>query len=109
MSVNTNTITTTEFVLSAAREAYSTLKRVNGQRPLAVKAFLDATTDSERDEAIEAWGAGFVRRGLREAAVFFAGKDDEETANAFWTLRDSIEEDEFLNFDGAEVEETDAA
>lgn len=89
-------ITTTEFVLTAARDAYSTLRRGTGQRPLAVTAFLEATTDDERDMAIEAWGAGFVRRGLREAAIFFDGKDDSETANVFWALRDSIDDDGFL-------------
>lgn len=93
------TINTTAFLLSAAVDAYSSLRRIKGQRPLAVKAFLDATTDDERDAAIESWGAGFVRRGLREAAVFFQGHDDEETANVFWSLRDMIEEDGFLDGD----------
>lgn len=91
--------TTVEFALSAARDAYSTLSRVKGQRPLAVKEFLDATTDDERDDAIESWGAGFVRRGLREAAAFYAAHDDEETANAFWLLRDSVTDDGFLDGD----------
>lgn len=99
MAVNT----TTAFLLVAATDAYSTLRRVKGQRPLAVRAFLDATTDEERDMAIAAWGAGFIRRGLREAAVFF--KDDEETANVFWSLRDSITDEGFVDFD-SEVEES---
>lgn len=98
------TANTTAFLLSAATDAYSALRRVKGQRPLAVKAFLDATTDEERDLAIESWGAGFVRRGLREAAVFFMTHDDEETANVFWSLRDMIDEDGFLA-DVAEVED----
>jgi hypothetical protein len=110
MSKNiTTTATTTEFAVTAARAAYSTLKRVKGQRPQAVKAFLDADTNDQRDEAIEAWGAGFVRRGLREAAVFLAAHDDEEAANAFWTLRDSIDEDEFLDFDTEVVEDVNVA
>lgn len=90
------TANTTAFLLSAAKDAYSTLRRTKGQRPLAVAAFLDANTDDERDMAIESWGAGFVRRGLREAAVFFQNHDDEETANVFWSLRDMIDEDGFL-------------
>lgn len=97
--------TTTAFLLTAAREGYGSLKRVSGQRPLAVRAFLDATTDEQRDEAIEAWGAGFVRRGLREAAVFFEGHDDQETANAFWALRDSVDEDGFLDMDADVAED----
>ena len=93
------TITDTLFALTAAREAFSTLARGKGQRPQAVLAFLNAANDDERDEAVEAWGAGFVRRGLREAAVYFARKDDEETANAFWLLRDSVDDDGFTGFD----------
>jgi hypothetical protein len=96
-------ITTTEFVLSAARAAYGSLKRVKGQRPLAVLDFLNADSDEARDNVVAEWGAGFVRRGLREAAVYFDGKDDAEVANAFWTLRDSIDEDGFLNADESEV------
>jgi hypothetical protein len=100
-----NTITTTEFVLSAARAAYGSLKRVKGQRPLAVLDFLNADTDEARDTVVTEWGAGFVRRGLREAAVYFENKDDAEVANAFWMLRDSIDEDGFLNADGSESED----
>lgn len=100
-----NNINTTEFLVTAARDAFSTLKRTKGQRPLAVLAFLEANTDDERDLAIESWGAGFVRRGLREAAVFFVNKDDEETANVFWTLRDSVTDEGFLNGDDGDVVE----
>lgn len=108
MSNNTATATatsTTEFVLDAARAAYGSLKRGKGQRPQATLAFLNATTDDERDAAIEQWGAGFVRRGLHEASVYFTRKGDTEVANAFEALRDSIEEDEFLSLDGDAVED----
>lgn len=91
--------TTTEFVLNAARAGYGSLKRVKGQRPQAVLAFLNAESDDQRDDAIEAHGAGFTRRGLHEAAVFFARKGDQETANAFEVLRDSIDDDGFTDFD----------
>jgi hypothetical protein len=109
MAATTTTTTTTAFLVSAARDAYTSLKRTKGQRPLAVLAFLEANTDDERDMAIESWGAGFVRRGLREAAVFYVNKDDEETANVFWSLRDSVTDEGFLNGDEGDVVEEDAA
>jgi hypothetical protein len=96
--------TTTQFLFTAAAAAYGSLKRGKGQRPQAVKAFLDATTNDQRDEAIEAWGAGFVRRGLHEASVMFTRKGDLETANVFESLRDSVSDDGFLDFD-TEVED----
>lgn len=96
MSKNTTTapvvVATEEALLDAARAAYALLKRVRGLRPQAALAFLGATTATERQDAVDEWGAGFVRRALREAAVAFERKDDEETANAFWLLRDSIDE-----------------
>lgn len=101
------TVSTVEFVLSSARDAYSTLRRTKGQRPMAVKSFLDASTDDERDQAIESWGAGFIRRGLREAAIFFTAKGDEETANAFWMLRDSIDDDGFTDMDDVVADDDD--
>lgn len=105
MAATVTNITTTLFALEAARDAFASLKRGKGQRPQAVKAFLDADTDDQRDDAVEEWGAGFVRRGLREAAVFYARKGDEEIANAFWLLRDSIDDDGFDSFDDADVVE----
>jgi hypothetical protein len=92
--------TTTQFVLSAAADAYSTLNRAKGQRPAAVTAFL-----ADPETAVDEFGAGFVRRGLREAAVFFEGHDDQETANAFWTLRDSVDNDGLVDFDDTAVED----
>jgi hypothetical protein len=98
--------TTTAFLFTAATDAYASLKRGKGQRPQAVVAFLSATTDDQRDEAIESWGAGFVRRGLHEASVMFTRKGDLETANVFESLRDAITDDGFIDFD-TEVEEED--
>lgn len=112
MAENTNTavVATEQFVLDAARAAYSMLKRGKGQRPQAAKAFLEADTDTERQDATDLWGAGFVRRALREAAVAFTVKGDEEAANAFWTLRDSIDEQsgEVMEFND-DVDSDDAA
>lgn len=99
--------TTTQFLLDAARAAYGSLKRGKGMRPQAVLAFLNAETNDQRDDAIEAWGAGFVRRGLHEASVYFTRKGDQETANVFEALRDSVDEDEFLDMDDSEVKDED--
>ena len=88
MSATTNT---TAFVFAAAREAYSTLRRQKGLRAQSVIAFLTATDNDERDAVIEEWGSDYIRRGLREAAIVFDRKDEPETANAFWLLRDSID------------------
>lgn len=93
MAANTNTTFTFDADLARAREAYSTLKRVKGQRQAAVRAFLDAVDHAGRELAVEEWGAGFVRRGLREAAIFFDGHNDSETADVFWALRDDIDMD----------------
>jgi hypothetical protein len=101
MAANTTTTATTADLVDAARTAYAATKRAKGQRPLAVQAFLAAESNEERDMAIEAWGAGFVRRGLREAAVFMK---DEEVANAFWTLRDAVTDDGFIDFDNEDAE-----
>jgi len=90
MAANINTFNTD---LAAAREAYNTLKRVKGQRQAAVRAFLDATDHEGRVLAVEEHGAGFVRRGLREAAIFFEGHGDQNVADVFWALRDDIDLD----------------
>lgn len=102
MTIDTNT--TTEFLLVAARDAYSTLRRESGQRAEAVLAFLNATSDEERSDVILDSSEGYLRRGLREAAVFFTAKDDEETANVFWSLRDMVTENGF-DSDVVEVED----
>lgn len=79
--------------LAAARKAYSTLKRVKGQRQAAVRAFLDANDHQGREDAVEEHGAGFVRRGLREAAIYFEAHDNQDVADVFWALRDDIDLD----------------
>jgi hypothetical protein len=94
-TMNTNT-NTTAFLLIAAREAYSTLRRDKGARATAVLAFLNAESDEQRDEAIwDQGGEGYLRRGFREAAIMFEAKGDQETANVFWDLRDMITENGF--------------
>jgi hypothetical protein len=93
MAANTNTNLTFDADLARAREAYNTLKRVKGQRQAAVRAFLDATTHEGREDAVQEHGAGFTRRGLREAAVFFEGHGNQDVADVFWALRDDIDMD----------------
>jgi hypothetical protein len=82
--------TTTPFVLAAARAAMEG-RSDKGQRPEAALAFLNADSHAAREVAVAEFGAGFVRRGLREQAVFNGG--EPEVANAFWLLRDSIDHD----------------
>lgn len=100
MAATLNTTTTTAtFLVLAARDAMQTLKRDKGARPNAVRAFLEGDNDEQREDAVSEWGAGFTRRGLREVAVFFEAHDDEETANVFWSLRDSIDMDGTVTLD----------
>lgn len=77
--------------LTAAREAFSTLRRTKGVRPAAVKAFLDATDHEGRMAAVEEHTAGMTRRGFKEAARFFENHGDQTTADVFWALRDDID------------------
>lgn len=95
MSENTTTVVNTTFDadVEAARLAYSVLNRKKGLRPAAVIAFLTATDADAMEDAIAEHGAGLVRRGLREAAVFFESHDMQETADVFWALRDDIDLD----------------
>lgn len=79
--------------LSAAVVAYATLKRDKGARPAAVRAFLEADSHEARELAVESHGAGFTRRGLREAAIMFEAKGDQQNADVFWALRDDIDLD----------------
>lgn len=85
MSVNINT----PFVVIAARAAVEG-KSIKGQRPEAAMAFINADSADEREQAVTEFGAGFVRRGLREFAVAIS---DDEVANALWLLRDAIDID----------------
>lgn len=91
--------------LSVARKALEPLN-LKGVRPAAVKAFLDAKTDDDREDAVSEHGAGMVRRGLRQLAQRFDRKGDEETADVFWALRDDIDEE---TGDVFRVEAADAA
>lgn len=87
------TINTFENDLATARTALATLKRDKGARPAAARAFLEADGHDAREAAVEEHGAGFVRRGLREAAIMFERKGQQETADVFWALRDDIDLD----------------
>lgn len=78
--------------ITSALEVLNTLN-LKGERPQAVRAFLEAKTDNEREDAVSEWGAGMVRRGLRQIAQRFDRKQDEETADVFWALRDDIDEE----------------
>lgn len=97
MSKNTATVEFS-FVIDtkSALDAYNALNRNTGIRPMAVLAFLEATTDTERQDAVDEHGAGIVRRGLREAAVFFAAHDDADAAEVFWALRDDVDIDGYV-------------
>jgi hypothetical protein len=87
MAVNTVSV---PFVVLAARAAMEG-RSAKGQRPEAALAFINANSLDEREQAVTEFGAGFVRRGLHEQAVAF--KVDEEVANVFEMLRDSIDMD----------------
>lgn len=97
-----NTNNTVSFLVNAARDAASTLRRGAGARAAALRDFLAADTDDQRDDVIAQWGAEIIRRSLRVTALSF--RKDEEVANVFWTLRDMIEDDGFLG-DGDSVED----
>jgi hypothetical protein len=90
--------------LTVARKAMESLN-LKGLRPQAVRAFLEATTDDQREDAVAEWGAGMVRRGLRQIAQRFDRKQDEETADVFWALRDDIDEEtgDVFRVEAAEV------
>ncbi len=95
--MTTNEIT---FITTAARvalEGHST----KGLRSAAAAAFINAQTDDEREDAVEEYGAGRIRRGLRQLAKAF--RKDEEVAFVFLYLRDLI------NMDGTVDGEEDAA
>lgn len=91
MSNNTTTVNTHfEADCAKALEIYSTLRRGKGRRPVAVIAFLTEQSHEDREAVVEVHGAGFVRRGLREAAVYLERKDRQDDADLFWLLRDDI-------------------
>lgn len=98
------TLNTTQFLLSAAREAMSGLRRGNGDRSEALRQFLAAETNDQRDEVVDTFGSALVRKALLVAAK---STKDEETANVFLALRDSVDEDGFLDYDDESVEDED--
>lgn len=92
--------------IAIAREAMAALKRDKGARPAAARAFLNANSHEARLDAIEEWGAGFVRRGLFEAAKFHAGHGKQEWADALMALRTDITLDgDVFPFSDEEVED----
>jgi hypothetical protein len=83
---------TFETDVVVAREALAGLtRRMKGARPEAARAFVNAETDDDRDAAVATYGAGFIRRGLRETAVLFTARGDLKTADVFYALRDDID------------------
>lgn len=94
---------TTAFLFVAARDAVASLRRSDkSDRSTALKALLNAETNEERDDVIEQWGVALVRKSLRVAAL---SSKDEEVANVFWSLRDMVDEDGFLDADTESVED----
>lgn len=89
MAAITNTFTAD---LSTALEVFNTLN-LKGVRPQAVRAFLEAKSDEQREDAVAEFGAGMTRRGLRQIAQRFERKGAQETADVFWALRDDIDEE----------------
>lgn len=77
--------------LTIAREVFPTL-HLKGERPMAVKEFLDAQTDDDRQNVVDGLGAGLIRRGLRQIAQRM-DKVDHDKADVFWALRDDIDPD----------------
>lgn len=93
MASNITTVNPFIADITVALDALNSLKRDKGIRPAAARAFLEADGDEARVLAVEVHGAGVVRRGLREAAVFFDAHGQSEIADAFWALRDDIDID----------------
>lgn len=87
--MNKNTTTEFVFVVNAAREAIKDLN-LKGSRSTAGIAFINAESDDDREAVVETFGAGRVRRGLRQLA---RGQKDADVAGAFWYLRDLIDAD----------------
>ena len=95
------TLNTTQFLLTAARDAFADLRRSDkSDRTNAVRDLLAAETAEQRDDVVAEYGAWLVRKGLRVAAL---SSKDEEVANVFWMLRDSIDDDGLLEFDDVEA------
>ena len=94
MSKNTNTAVANAFQADIDL-ALATLNTLNlkGERPTAARAFLEATSDDEREAACEEFGYGFIRRGLRQLAIRAEKDGNQNAADAFWALRDDIDPD----------------
>jgi hypothetical protein len=103
MNTNTTATATTQSLLEAAREAFGLLRRNDNPRTQVVLDLLGATTDEDRDDVVATYGAGFTRRALRIAALSWS--KDEEVANLFWTLRDSVTAEGWVDFDSEDSED----
>jgi hypothetical protein len=90
-------VTTTQFLLAAAKDAVADMRRSDkSDRSQALMALLNANDNDERTTVVVEYGSALVRKALRVAAL---SAKDEETANVFWLLRDSVDEDGFLDMD----------
>jgi len=79
-----NTVST----LSIARNALLADTRVRrGHRPLVAAAWIFGT-NAERDTLLRVEGPGFIRRGLREAAIRY--EDGSPENKAFFALRADV-------------------
>lgn len=90
MTTNINTFNTD---LNTARETLASLN-LKGDRPKMVAELLAAETDDAREAVVEKFGAGHLRRGLRQLARRFEGKatPNQDLADVFWALRDDLDE-----------------
>lgn len=96
--MNTNTNTNAFLAdLTAARDALVALK-VKGERADMALALLNADSDDARDAVVEGYAAGELRRAFRHFALVFEGRNDQDTADVFWALRDDIDEDDDIMF-----------
>lgn len=92
MSNNTNTIDGFTADLNIARKVMERNPQ-SSKRVVLVKGFLSKTTDEARQEFVDEHAAGEVRRELRQMAIRCERAGNQDEADAFWALRDDIDED----------------
>lgn len=84
-----NITTEFAFIVTAAKAAVESLN-LKGSRSTAAIAFIEADDDFTREAVVESYGAGKVRRGLRQLA---RAQKDADVAGTFYAMRDLIDTD----------------